>query len=108
MVDMSWCECNVNGRIIDNQEKDKLRKFLMRLNEDFRKIRFTIISSKTLPKLRKVFQIISHEEAQQNLTSHTTSGHALLAKSSNSKLNTTGSHAGKTPSHTSQNPTPQN
>ena len=108
--DCAKCECNINTRIAENQDKTRLRKFLMGLNDNFRQIRSTILSSDKLPKLSKVYQMISHEETQQGLTSHPVN--AFMTKGSSSKPPALVPHSEKnTPTFhqasSSQNPTPQ-
>lgn len=77
----------------------KIRKFLMGLNDEFRQIRSSILSMDTLPKLNKVYQMVTHEETQKELVA---SGKANMAmafytKSTTPKNNAPNTHAGKTP-----------
>lgn len=58
---------NVNGRISDREERLKVRKLLMGLNDQFWKIRSQILSMETLPYLSKVFSMVSHEESHLQL-----------------------------------------
>lgn len=88
----------------------------MGLNDEFRKVRSNILSMESQPKLDKVYQMVSHEEAQQGLASNpqTNATQVFFAKGSSSKSHVTSSHIGKTipqsqyqPS-TSQTPNTQN
>jgi len=113
--DCGKCICNINGRISDDRDKARIRKFLMGLSEDFRQIRSTILSMDKLPPISKIYQMVTHEEAQQGLASHTTTSQICYAKAHPTKNTqpTLSSHAGKsaTPQFyqgsSSQNPTPQ-
>lgn len=49
--DCGKCVSNINGRINDHEDRLKIRKFLMGLNDEFRQVRSHILSMDTLPKL---------------------------------------------------------
>lgn len=76
------CTCNINGRINDRENRVKIRKFLMGLSDEYMQIHPNILSMEFLPKLNKVFQMISHEETQQGLASNSQSNvaHAFFSK----------------------------
>lgn len=77
--DCGKCYCNVNGRINEREERLKVRKFLIGLNDQFHQVRSHILSLDTLPNLSKVYAMVSHEETQQQLQT------ALFIKSINFK-----------------------
>lgn len=54
VCDCGNCTCNVNGRIKNRDEKLKVRKFLMGLNEEFRQLRSSILAMDSLLKLSKL------------------------------------------------------
>lgn len=62
--DCGKCTCNVNGRINDQEDKLKIRKFLVELNDQFRQVKSHILSLEVLPKLNKVYSMVIHEESQ--------------------------------------------
>lgn len=99
--DCGKCSFNVNGRINDKEVRFKIRKFLMDLNDQLRQVRSHILSLETLPKLNKVYTIVSQEETQQQLKApqQIASAHAYYSSKASTPKNTTphatSTHVGK-------------
>lgn len=93
--DCGKCTCNINGRINNREDKLKIRKFLIGLNDQFRQVRSHILSLDALPKLNKVYSMVTHEESKA-LLNNPHAQHAHVFYSSKVPTAPQSAHAGKT------------
>lgn len=85
---------------MNREEKLKVRKFLMGLNEKFKQVRSNILAMDTLPKLGKTFQMIAHEGAQHGQKQNVAAHAFYSARTPSIRTSSRGSgssHAGKVP-----------
>lgn len=108
--DCSECSCNVNSRINEREDRLIIRKFLVGLNDQYRQVRSHILSMDPIPNLNKVYSLIVHEEAQQQLSGYNTSNALAFytSRASTSKKNPPShsqpqSHVGKSVQATTGN-----
>ncbi|CAL2239954.1 unnamed protein product [Prunus armeniaca] len=67
--DVPACSCGAMKKHVEQEERNSLMQFLMRLNESYSAIRGQILLMKPLPMVRKAYSLITQEEKQRDLGS---------------------------------------
>ena len=61
------CECEINTRLHDYFQVQKLIQFLMGLNESYTQVRGNILMINPTPSLSQVYSLLSQEERQRQV-----------------------------------------
>jgi len=86
---MPWCECkecgcDVNGRLQQYLQEQKIIQFLMGLNESYTTVRANILMMSPLPSLSQMYSLLVQEEKQWQVRS----GSQFQSESTSFSVNT--------------------
>ena len=65
--DCKKCECDVNGRLQNYLQEQKIIQFLMGLNESYTTVRGNILMMTPLPSLSQIYSLLVQEEGQRQV-----------------------------------------
>lgn len=66
--DMSKCTCNLQKKLLEMIERNRLIDFLMGLNEKYENVRGNIMGMDPLPTVNKAFHLVHQVEKQKEVT----------------------------------------
>ena len=92
---MPWCECkkcgcDINGRLHQYLQEQKIIQFLMGLNESYTAVRGNILMMSPLPSLSQIYSLLAQEEKQRQVRS----GSQFQTESTSFSANTNASNGG--------------
>ncbi|XP_048489903.1 uncharacterized protein LOC125491870 [Beta vulgaris subsp. vulgaris] len=61
------CTCDVTRKMLNVQEEQRLTLFLMKLKEDFKQVRGTILMQQPLPHISRAYRLLMQEEKHKEV-----------------------------------------